>query len=242
MVVSEIGLLSALGAGIISFFSPCILPVLPPYLSFITGVSFDELLHQGTGASERKIILLNASMFVLGFSVVFISLGASASLVGQLFGQYKIWIARVGGVFVVLFGLHFLGILNIPLFERERRVHLIHRPSGYLGSALVGVAFSAGWTPCVSYALSPILILASDSGSVGTGVALLSVYSLGLGIPFLISALALQVFLRYTTHLKKHMRLVSSVSGIFLVVMGIWLLTDRFSLLVRGFSFLFSQG
>ncbi len=241
MVVPGIALLSALGAGVISFFSPCILPVLPPYLSFITGVSFDELFHHGTEAPIRKVTILNSLMFILGFSVVFISLGASASLVGQLFGQYKIWIARVGGVFVVLFGLHFLGILNIPLFERERRVHLTHRPSGYLGSVLVGIAFSAGWTPCVSYALSPILILASNSGSVGTGVALLSVYSLGLGIPFLVSAIALEFFLSYTTGLRKHMRVISYISGLFLIVMGIWLLTDQFSLLGQGLGFLFSR-
>jgi len=238
MIIPEIGLLTAFGAGIISFFSPCILPVIPPYLSFITGISSDKLLQQGKDTLIQKTTVLNASMFILGFSAVFISLGASASLVGQLFGQYKIWIARIGGVLVVLFGLHFLGILNLALFERERRVHLTRRPSGYLGAALIGVAFSAGWTPCVSYALSPILILASDSQSVGIGVTLLAFYSLGLGIPFLISALALQFFLRHTARLKKHMRLVSSISGIFLIAMGIWLLTDQFSLLRQGLGFL----
>jgi len=239
-MVPQVSVLTALGAGLISFFSPCILPLLPSYLSFITGVSSENVEQKTHRRLLNWATVLSAACFVLGFSLVFVGMGVSASLLGGLFGDYKIWIARIGGIFVILFGLHFLGITPVRFFQRERRVHLARRPAGYVGAMLIGIAFSAGWTPCVSYALSPILIMASNSSSAVAGGMLLAVYSLGLGVPFLLAALAVNTVLASLRKIRHYMRFITLLSGAFLLIMGVWLATDQFRLLRQAWHILVS--
>src|SRR5574337_586817 len=217
----------ALGAGVFSFLSPCVLPIFPSYLSFVTGLSFGELSGSVDNARTRRAIILNALCFILGFSVVFMSLGASFSLLGRLLFDYQQILRKVGGVLVILFGLYIAGFLKLPFLSRTVRVELHDRPAGYLGAFIVGVTFAAGWTPCVG----SILLYASTAKTAYTGILMLGAYSLGLAIPFFLSALALNRFLNYFDQLKHLVPIVSAVGGIFLVVVGSLLLTNYFTLL-----------
>ncbi|MDD5560220.1 cytochrome c biogenesis protein CcdA [Candidatus Methylomirabilis sp.] len=221
----------ALGAGVFSFLSPCVLPIFPSYLSFVTGLSFGELSGSVDNARTRRAIILNALCFILGFSVVFMSLGASFSLLGRLLFDYQQILRKVGGVLVILFGLYIAGFLKLPFLSRTVRVELHDRPAGYLGAFVVGVTFAAGWTPCVGPILGSILLYASTAKTAETGILLLGAYSLGLAIPFFLSALAINRFLDYFDQLKHLVPIVSAVGGIFLVVVGCLLLTNYFTLL-----------
>jgi cytochrome c-type biogenesis protein len=221
----------ALGAGILSFLSPCVLPIFPSYLSFVTGLSFGELSGSVDNVKTRRAIVLNALCFILGFSVVFMSLGASFSLLGRLLFDYQQILRKVGGVLVILFGLYIAGFLKLPFLSRTVRVELHDRPAGYLGAFIVGVTFAAGWTPCVGPILGSILLYASTAKTAETGVLMLGAYSLGLAIPFFLSALALNRFLNYFDQLKHLVPLMSAVGGIFLVVVGGLLLTNYFTIL-----------
>jgi len=221
----------ALGAGILSFLSPCVLPIFPSYLSFITGLSFSELSGSVNNVRTRRAIIVNALCFIFGFSVVFMSLGASFSLLGQLLFDYQQILRKVGGVLIILFGLYIAGFLTLPFLTRTFQLELKDRPAGYLGAFIVGVTFAAGWTPCVGPILGSILLYASTAKTAYTGIMMLGAYSLGLAIPFFLSALALNRFLDYFDRFKRLIPIVSTVGGVFLIFVGGLLLTNYFTLL-----------
>ncbi|NIP60148.1 MAG: cytochrome c biogenesis protein CcdA, partial [Gemmatimonadetes bacterium] len=186
-----IGVTVAFGAGVLSFLSPCVLPLVPSYLSFVTGMTLEDL-REGV---SREVVFTHSLLFVAGFSAIFMVLGASASFLGQFFRQYEMWIARIGGVVIILLGLHLAGVFRIAPLMREKRVHLHDKPAGYLGTLGVGMAFGAGWTPCIGPILGGILTFAASREHFWSGVGLLGVYSAGLAVPFLLSSLALERFL-----------------------------------------------
>jgi cytochrome c-type biogenesis protein len=221
----------AMGAGILSFLSPCVLPIFPSYLSFVTGLSLGELSGSVAKARARRAIILNSLCFILGFTVVFMSLGASFSLLGRLLFDYQQILRKVGGVLIILFGLYIAGLLKLPFLMRNVRVDLTDRPAGYIGAFIVGVTFAAGWTPCVGPILGSILLYASTAKTAYTGILMLGAYSLGLAIPFFLSALALNRFLDFFDRFKRVMPVVSMAGGIFLVFVGTLLLTNYFTLL-----------
>jgi len=234
--MSNVPFFIALAAGFLSFLSPCVLPLLPSYLSFITGVSLEELIQRGKDSRMRKITIINSLIFIFGFSLVFVLLGTSVSLVGNILFRYQIWITRIGGIFIIIFGLHLTGVLNLSLLQRDKRIHLGRRPLGYLGSFLAGIVFAAGWSPCIGPILGAILFYAASQNSILLGISLLVVYSLGLAIPFFLSSLALQIFLEYYAKLRKHLRLVSLISGGLLIAVGVLLATNNFALLSLGLN------
>ncbi len=234
--MENVSFLIALAAGILSFLSPCVLPLLPSYLSFITGISIDELRKGREDPKIRKVTLIHSLMFILGFSLVFVLMGASASLVGKILIKYQVWIARIGGAFIILLGIQFTGLININFLQKERKLHLKEKPMGYLGSSLVGIAFAAGWTPCIGPILASILFYASTINSMLSGIALLAVYSLGLALPFFLVSLGLEIFLERYQKFKRQLRLISMISGIFLIGAGILLMTNYFLILTAIFN------
>lgn len=218
-------LLAAFAAGLLSFLSPCVLPLIPSYVSFLTGMTVEEIqVRRGTA-------LLHALWFVGGFSLIFIALGASASALGVALLASQHWIARVSGVLLILFGLYLVGMVRPAFLMRERRVHLARKPLGYVGSSVAGVAFGAAWTPCIGPILGGILTLAATRASIAQGTALLGVYALGLAVPFLITAFALDRFLVWFQRFRPYIRWVELVAGILLIILGLLLITDRFTLL-----------
>jgi cytochrome c-type biogenesis protein len=214
-------------AGVLSFLSPCVLPLVPSYISFITGMSFEALTSKEDRKRIRFLTITNSAVFILGFSAVFISLGAASSAAGRVLFQYREWIRIGGGVLIIIFGLFISGIIKLDFLMKERKLHLSGKPSGYIGTFLIGMTFAAGWTPCIGPILGSILIKAGEQGSVGYGLKLLSVYSLGLAIPFFISAYAINGFLSYTKVVYKYMKVVLFMSGLLLIVFGIMLLTNK---------------
>jgi cytochrome c-type biogenesis protein len=225
--VTEVGIIIALVAGVLSFLSPCILPLVPAYLSFVTGMSLEDL-EQG---SDRRRTLTYALLFVGGFSLIFILLGASASFLGQFFRYYDVWIARIGGVVIIILGLHLTGLLRIAPLLRERRIHVSDKPVGFLGAVGVGMAFGAGWTPCIGPVLGAILTLAVVQETFWAGVGLLSVYSVGLAVPFLLTALAVDRFLAAFQRFRRFLPIIQVASGVLLILLGILLVTGAFTAL-----------
>jgi len=223
----ELGLVVAFLAGLVSFLSPCVLPLVPSYLAFVTGMSLEDL-QEGV---DRRATFIHATLFVLGFSTIFVLLGAAASFLGQFFRYYEVWIARAGGVVIIILGLHLAGVFRLAPLLREKRVHLANKPVGYLGTFGVGVAFGAGWTPCIGPVLGAILTYGFSQDTVWAGVGLLSVYSLGLAVPFLLAALALDWFLRAFRRFRRWMPWVEKASGVLLVFLGILLLTGKFTVM-----------
>ena len=212
-------------AGLLSFLSPCVLPLIPSYVGFLTGLTLEELeVRRGTA-------LVHAGWFVAGFSLVFVALGATASALGAVLLHSQVWMGRIGGVIVLLFGLYLLGVLRPAFLLRERKVQLAHKPVGYLGSAVVGITFGAAWTPCIGPILGAILTLAAATSSIAQGTALLAAYSLGLAIPFLVTALALDRFLVWFQRFRPYIVWVDRIAGALLIVLGILLVSDRFTLL-----------
>ena len=220
-----VSLAVAFAAGLLSFLSPCVLPLIPSYIGFLTGMTAEEMqVRRGTA-------LLHSLWFVGGFSLIFVALGASASALGAFLLGSQHWIARIGGVLVILFGLYLLGVLRPAFLMRERRVQLARKPLGYFGSAVAGIAFGAAWTPCIGPILGAILTLAATRGSVGQGTALLGVYALGLAVPFLVTAFALDRFLAWFHRYRPYIRWAERAAGALLVVLGLLLVTDRFTLI-----------
>jgi cytochrome c-type biogenesis protein len=231
---SDLSLYIAFAAGLLSFLSPCVLPLLPSYLAFITGLSFEELTQEETQGKRRKTILLHSFMFVLGFS--FTALGASATYLGQFLSAYRDTIRIAGGILIILFGLFISGIFSFDFLQREKKFHLHNKPLGFLGSYLVGLTFAAGWTPCVGPILSSILLFASTQQDIWSGLFLLLAYSLGMGLPFLVCSLALNTFLSTFRKTARHIGVITKVGGALLILVGILLLTDSFSYLSELFS------
>jgi cytochrome c-type biogenesis protein len=223
----EVGIFIAFTAGIFSFLSPCVLPLVPSYLTLVTGMSLEDL----EAGVNRKATFVHSLLFVLGFSVIFILLGASASFLGQFFRQYEIWIARVGGLVIIVLGLHLSGVFKITPLMREKRMHFNNKPAGYIGTFGVGMAFGAGWTPCIGPILGAILTYGFSQDTMWAGVGLLTVYSAGLAIPFLIASLALDSFLQAFKKFRRWIPVVEKASGIMLVLLGILLLTGKFTVL-----------
>ena len=221
----SLGLAVAFTAGLLSFLSPCVLPLIPSYVTFITGLSLDD------ARQSRRAALVHALLFVVGFSLIFIALGAGATALGRVLVAYRMWISRIGGVLIIVFGLYLLGLLNVTALARERRVHLADKPAGYLGTVLVGIAFGAGWTPCIGPILGSILTLSASSADLGRGLQLLGAYSLGLAVPFVLAAALVQRFLAVSARLKRHMAWVSRISGALLIVVGVLMVTDYFTIL-----------
>ncbi|HEX9611152.1 MAG TPA: cytochrome c biogenesis protein CcdA [Gemmatimonadales bacterium] len=221
----EVSVAVAFTAGLLSFLSPCVLPLIPSYVGFLTGMSADELEHR------RGTALVHGLWFVAGFSLVFVLLGAAASAVGSLLREHQLWLGRVGGILVILFGLYLIGALRPAFLMRERRIQLSHKPLGYFGSAIVGITFGAAWTPCIGPILGAIFTLAATQAGLGAGMALLGVYALGLAIPFLVTALALDRFLGWFQRFRPYLVWVDRTAGALLILLGILLVTDRFTLL-----------
>ncbi len=228
----EVGVFIAFTAGIFSFLSPCVLPLVPSYLTFVTGMSLEDL-QEGV---DRRTTFTHSLLFVVGFSSIFILLGASASFLGQFFRAYEVWITRIGGVVIVLLGMHLAGLFRMTPLLREKRLHLNDKPAGYLGTLGVGVAFGAGWTPCIGPALGAILTYGMAQDTMWAGVGLLTVYSLGLAIPFLLASLALDWFLQTFQKFRAWIPIVEKASGVLLILLGILLLTGQFTLLASWLS------
>ena len=224
----EISVLIAFSAGLLSFISPCVLPLVPSYITYITGVSFKELTDAKSRSRLRWVTVCHSLLFIMGFSAIFILMGASASYLGQVLARYQYWMMKGGGVLIIILGIHFTGIINLPFLQMERRFELRGKPLGYVGSFLVGIVFAAGWTPCIGPILSTILLYAGTSQSFSKGLLLLTVYSLGLGFPFFLSSLAFNSFLSAFERIKRYMRVITLVSGLFMIAIGILFLTDTF--------------
>ena len=225
----SVSLFIAFAAGFLSFVSPCVLPLLPSYVSFITGLSMEQLTEGEQTAQVRRTVLVNSSLFVAGFTTVFVLLGASATLAGQFLLTYQSVITRIAGVIVILFGLYVMGAIKPRWLMADKRVHLDRKPKGYIGSYLVGTAFAAGWTPCVGPILGAILLMASTAEGTLHGMLLLTAYSMGLAVPFFATSLALNTFLARFTAFSRHMRTVSVVSGVFLIAVGVLIFLDAFT-------------
>jgi cytochrome c-type biogenesis protein len=230
----------AFTAGILSFTSPCVLPLIPSYLTYITGLSFSQLEEAHPNAKLRLTVLLHSLCFIIGFSVVFVTLGAIAGIASNKFQSHMRegleWIEKIGGLLIFMFGVHMTGLFHFGILLGEKRVHLHKKPSGFIGTFVVGIAFAAGWTPCIGPILASILLVAASSGQAATGVSLLSVYSLGLGIPFLISGLLFHHFLIAFNRFRKHIRLIEIGAGVMLMAIGIMLM---FNLLGQITMFLY---
>ena len=228
MDATSISLPFAFLAGLVSFLSPCVLPVVPAYLTFVSGLTMDEL-SDGSAAAARRTAVLHAALFILGFLLVFMTLGASATAAGQAFNRLLPAISRVGGVLVILLGILLLDWVRLPPLARDLRLHLRTKPSGAAGSVVVGIVFGAGWTPCIGPILATILLYASMEATITRGTLLLAVYGLGLGVPFLVAAIGFNWFLTSLEALRSWARPIQKLAGILLLVIGVLLLTGEFA-------------
>jgi cytochrome c-type biogenesis protein len=241
----NVTLLMAFGAGLLSFISPCVLPLIPGYLSYISGLSLDEMRGTAPAAAAgsavavaapahiKRRILLSSLAFILGFTLVFVAIGATASAVGQFVNERLPLLTRLAGAVIIVFGLHTMGVLRLEWLYQEKRVHTQRRPAGFFGTVLVGIAFAFGWTPCIGPILSGIIAVAGSQETVSEGVRLLAVYSLGLGVPFFATALAINHFLAALARIRKHYRKIELVSGALLVVIGFLIFTNKFTIIAQ---------
>ncbi len=237
MLSETITFSAAFAAGLLSFFSPCVLPLLPAYFSFITGLSLDELTQNS--AENRQKVILSTLFYVAGFSFVFILLGASASFLGNLARDYA-WVLRFfGGTVIIVFGLHLLGVINITALQFEKRLHVTEKPLHLLGTFFIGMAFAAGWTPCIGPILTSILFLAGSQETVGQGTLLLAVFSAGLALPFIILSFFIHTILGFIRRTRKLIRVLNLVSGILLIVIGLLLISGKFDIIAQKLNLLF---
>lgn len=234
--LSETSLITAFLAGFLSFISPCVLPLVPSYLMYLSGLSFQQLAHSEPHTVVKQAIVMNAMLFILGFSAVFIGFGASASVLGQVLLVHQDMIRKAGAILMIIFGLHVSGMVKLTWLMTEGRMHLTSRPAGPMASLLIGGTFAAGWTPCVGPILGTMLLYAATTDTLVDGVTLLAFYSLGLGVPLLIASLALNHFLSFFQRMKTYLPFVSGVSGVFLIMMGMVMYLDRLSLLTAFFE------
>lgn len=226
----QVSILVALAAGVVSFLSPCVLPMVPAYVGYLTGTSITDL-EQNFSIRTRTLALVRALGFVFGFSLIFVALGASASLIGRFLGTYRYLLRWAGGGLIFLFGLHMTGLMPIKFLYYEKRADIMPGSRGFLSAMLMGMAFAAGWTPCVGPVLSAILLYAGTGGLVGQGMLLLAVYSLGLGVPFILTAVAIDRFSGFFARFSRWLAYVSVISGGLLMAMGILILLNKLTFL-----------
>ncbi len=231
VVLENVSVLIAFFAGFASFISPCVLPIVPGYLSFISGVSFEEMAGSTGRSAAGRRIFINSIFFVVGFSIVFISLGASATFFGQVLREQLDIITKIAGAVIILFGLHMTGLFKIPFLNYEKRFHTKGKPLGAAGALVVGLAFAFGWTPCIGPILASILTLASQQESVSRGIFLLSAYSAGLGIPFILAGLSINIFYAPFNRMKRHLPKIEMISGILLIIVGILIMTGYLTII-----------
>jgi len=237
--MEEVSLFAAFIAGILSFISPCVLPLIPGYLSFVSGVTLEEMrapeasVPITTSDSKRRRAVIMSLAFVLGFSIVFVALGATATAVGTLLMDHIQLLSKIAGAVIILFGLHMMGVLKIGWLYNEKRVQTNKKPAGFFGAILVGIAFAFGWTPCIGPILSAILLVASTQETIGEGVQLLASYSAGLGVPFIATSLAINQFLAASARIRKHYHTIEVVSGILMVIVGVLIFTNKFTVIAR---------
>ncbi len=227
-MISDVSIPAALIAGLVSFLSPCVLPLVPPYLIYLTGATIEHVANEETESSSKRAVMISALLFVLGFSTVFVLLGASASLVGSLIREWSAQLAIIAGIVIIVMGLHFLGLTRIGLLMREGRLS-IPKPVGLWGAYVMGLAFAFGWTPCIGPILAAILSIAASEATVAKGAGLLAVYSAGLGIPFLIAAFMVEQFSSLFARMKRHLATVERAMGVLMIITGIGFLTGAVS-------------
>jgi cytochrome c-type biogenesis protein len=248
--LTDTSLIAAFFAGLLSFISPCVLPLVPGYLSFISGVTLDQLRGPAVGspshgeaaaltmalprANATRQVFFASLAFVMGFTVVFVSLGATASTLGAFLFHKSAIIGKIAGALLIIFGLHTMGVLKIPFLYNEKRFDTGNRkPAGMLGAFLVGLAFAFGWTPCIGPILSAILTLAADEGTLKRGILLLAVYSLGLGVPFLLTSLAVNQFFAAFARIRRYYHAIEITAGVLMIVIGALIFSNNFTLITR---------
>jgi len=233
MESASLGITISFTAGVLSFLSPCVLPLIPSYVSFITGLSIDDVQR------SRRVTLTHSLLFVAGFTIVFLALGATATILGQVLVRHRDWVGRIGGVLVIVLGLYLLGVFNIGMFAKEKRVHIANKPLGYFGTLVVGMAFAAGWTPCIGPILGGVLTYTASSADLNRGLVLLFAYSLGLAVPFLLAALMIDRFMDLFQRYRGALIWISRGSGALLVLVGILMITGSMTVLsawLQGFT------
>ena len=246
--MENVSLFGAFIAGVLSFISPCVLPLIPGYLSFISGVSLEEMrgmpvaagagggaatVTAGVSDAAKRQVIITSLFFILGFSLVFVALGASATVLGQFLMERLTILGKIAGVLLIIFGLHTMGVFRINWLLQEKRVHMQAKPAGMVGAMIVGISFAFGWTPCIGPILSAILLVAAQQESVNQGIILLSTYSLGLAIPFLLTALAINRFFVAFSKIRRHYHTIEIVSGLLMIVIGVLIFTNRFTIIAQ---------
>ena len=229
----NITLVAAFAAGFLSFISPCVLPLIPGYISFVSGISVEEMRSDTPPATSRLQVFVTSLAFVIGFSIVFVLLGASATAIGKFMFARLPLLSKIAGGILIVFGLHTMGVFRLAFLETEKRVHSQKKPAGPLGAMLVGIAFAFGWTPCIGPILGGILAIAGSKSSVGEGITLLAVYSLGLGIPFLLTSLAINQFFGAARKIRRYYHAVELTSGALLILIGVLIITGQLTIITR---------
>ena len=233
LLLQEVSYLAAFLAGLLSFLSPCILPLVPGYISFITGISLDDLRNKKESKDNSLVrVLIGAIFFIFGVSFVFILLGASATFIGQFLQIYSVWFKRLGGIIIIIFGLHMIGIINIPFLNFQKKFQTGQNLSFnlFITPFLIGFSFAFGWTPCIGPILAAILVYAGTQDTVVRGMTLLSVYSLGLGIPFILTALAVNQFYQISVQIKKYFKIIELIGGILLILIGFFIFSESLTI------------
>ncbi len=236
--MDNVSIFTAFAAGLISFLSPCVLPLVPGYISIISGFSLDQLKEGTQKTALTRSVLLSSVMFIAGFSITFISLGASATWLGQMMVTRMVLLRQLASLVLIVFGLHLMGIFKINFLYRDKRFNNVAKPKGAFGALVLGLAFAFGWTPCIGPILAGILTMASTKQDVSQGILLLAVYSLGLGIPFLMTSLGINKFLAFYSRFKRHFHAVEVMSGVLVITVGLLILTDNLSRFASWFTFL----
>ena len=242
MGTGNITYIGAFIAGLLSFLSPCVLPLIPSYITYITGLSFTDLQSEHPTHKVRQQTIIHSLIFIAGFTTVFVLLGASATFIGNYLQAHMALLRKVGGVLIIIFGIHVSGIFDIGMLLGEKRLTIHRKPAGYLGSFIVGVAFAAGWTPCIGPILASILMVAATEETVYRGITLLLIYSLGLGLPFFLASLAMHQFLVFFNRFKKYIRIFEIITGVFLIVVGVLIFTNYLAVIARYANMLFGGG